>query len=89
VGGDPHEDQRTATPLELLFDLTFIVALGTAANELAHSAWSSKKATSAQRLAGHQDRLPHHVLPEGSISDIREHALGCSGGQECSPEIAL
>jgi low temperature requirement protein LtrA len=36
VGRDPDEDHRTATPLELLFDLTFVVAFGTAANELAH-----------------------------------------------------
>jgi low temperature requirement protein LtrA len=36
LGRDPNEDHRTATPLELLFDLTFVVAFGTAANELAH-----------------------------------------------------
>jgi len=36
TGRDPDEDHRTATPLELLFDLTFVVAFGTAANELAH-----------------------------------------------------
>lgn len=35
-GRDPHEAHRVATPLELLFDLTFVVAFGTAANELAH-----------------------------------------------------
>ncbi|MGY1590976.1 low temperature requirement protein A [Geodermatophilus sp. SYSU D00708] len=35
-GRDPHEDHRTATPLELLFDLTFVIAFGTAGNELAH-----------------------------------------------------
>lgn len=35
-GRDPHESGRAATPLELLFDLTFVVAFGTAANELAH-----------------------------------------------------
>jgi low temperature requirement protein LtrA len=35
-GRDPHESGRTATPLELLFDLTFVVAFGTAADELAH-----------------------------------------------------
>jgi low temperature requirement protein LtrA len=38
TGRDPDEDHRTATPLELLFDLTFVVAFGTAANELAHYA---------------------------------------------------
>ncbi len=36
-GRDPHETGRTATTLELLFDLTFVVAFGTAANELAHA----------------------------------------------------
>jgi low temperature requirement protein LtrA len=35
-GRDPHESHRTATPLELLFDLTFVVAYGRAADELAH-----------------------------------------------------
>jgi low temperature requirement protein LtrA len=36
TGRDPEESHRTATPLELLFDLTFVVAFGIAANELAH-----------------------------------------------------
>jgi hypothetical protein len=35
-GRDPNEDGRTATPLELLYDLTVVVAFGTAADELAH-----------------------------------------------------
>jgi low temperature requirement protein LtrA len=35
-GRDPSEEHRTATPLELLFDLTFVIAFGVAANELAH-----------------------------------------------------
>jgi low temperature requirement protein LtrA len=35
-GRDPAESHRTATPLELLFDLTFVVAFGMAADELAH-----------------------------------------------------
>ena len=35
-GRDPHETHRTATPLELLFDLTFVVGFGIAASELAH-----------------------------------------------------
>ena len=34
-GRDPNEAHRAATPLELLFDLTFVVAFGTAGNELA------------------------------------------------------
>jgi low temperature requirement protein LtrA len=36
TGRDPREAHRSATPLELLYDLTFVVAFGTAANELAH-----------------------------------------------------
>jgi low temperature requirement protein LtrA len=35
-GRDPHEIGRAATPLELLFDLTFVIAFGSASNELAH-----------------------------------------------------
>ena len=35
-GRDPHQPHRTATPLELLYDLTFVVAFGQAGNELAH-----------------------------------------------------
>jgi low temperature requirement protein LtrA len=35
VGRDPGEAHRAATPLELLFDLTFVVAFGIAADELA------------------------------------------------------
>lgn len=36
IGRDPHESHRAATPLELLFDLTFVVAFGIAASQLAH-----------------------------------------------------
>ena len=36
-GRDPHEPHRGATPLELLFDLTFVVAFGAAGNELSHA----------------------------------------------------
>jgi low temperature requirement protein LtrA len=35
-GRDPGEDHRTATPLELLYDLTLVVAFGISADELAH-----------------------------------------------------
>ena len=34
---DPHEAHRAATPLELLFDLTFVVAVAAAVPELAHA----------------------------------------------------
>ncbi len=36
-GRDPHEPHRVATPLELLFDLTFVIAFGVAAAQLAHA----------------------------------------------------
>jgi low temperature requirement protein LtrA len=36
TGRDPDEPHRAATPLELLFDLAFVVAFGAAGNELAH-----------------------------------------------------
>jgi low temperature requirement protein LtrA len=35
-GRDPNETHRSATPLELLYDLTFVVAFGLAADQLAH-----------------------------------------------------
>lgn len=35
-GRDMHEHHRTATPLELLFDLTFVIAFSLAASQLAH-----------------------------------------------------
>ncbi|MCA1271054.1 low temperature requirement protein A [Streptomyces sp. 7G] len=35
TGRDPDESHRVATPLELLFDLTFVVAVGTAAHQFA------------------------------------------------------
>jgi low temperature requirement protein LtrA len=36
-GRDPHEAYRVATPLELLFDLTFVISFGVAASQLAHA----------------------------------------------------
>jgi low temperature requirement protein LtrA len=36
TGRDPHEEHRVATPLELLFDLTFVIAFGIAASEFSH-----------------------------------------------------
>ena len=36
-GRDRHEVHRVATPLELLFDLTFVVSFGLAASQLAHA----------------------------------------------------
>jgi len=37
AGRDPHERHRVATPLELLFDLTFVIAFGVAASGLSHA----------------------------------------------------
>ncbi|MFI6425737.1 low temperature requirement protein A [Promicromonospora sp. NPDC050880] len=36
TGRDPHEPARTATPLELLFDLAFVVGFGVAGEQGAH-----------------------------------------------------
>jgi low temperature requirement protein LtrA len=35
-GRDPYEQHRVATPLELLYDLTFAVAFGVAGEQFAH-----------------------------------------------------
>jgi low temperature requirement protein LtrA len=35
-GRDPHERDRTTTPVELLYDLTYVVAFSAAAEQLAH-----------------------------------------------------
>jgi len=35
-GRDPNEPHRAATPLELLYDLTFVVAFGVAGEQFAH-----------------------------------------------------
>lgn len=37
TGRDPHERGRVATPLELLFDLTFAAAFGVASSQFAHA----------------------------------------------------
>jgi len=36
-GRDPNEEHRAATPLELFFDLAFVVAVASAASELHHA----------------------------------------------------
>jgi low temperature requirement protein LtrA len=36
TGRDPSEDHRASTPLELLYDLTIVIAFGVAADEMAH-----------------------------------------------------
>ncbi|TXK17804.1 low temperature requirement protein A [Homoserinibacter sp. GY 40078] len=37
IGRDPSEPHRTATPLELLYDLTFVIAFGATSTQLAHA----------------------------------------------------
>lgn len=37
TGRNQHDPHRSATPLELLYDLTFVVAFGVAGNEAAHA----------------------------------------------------
>ena len=37
AGRDPHEPHRVATPLELLFDLTFVIAFGISASQFSHA----------------------------------------------------
>ncbi|RJT34147.1 low temperature requirement protein A [Mesorhizobium waimense] len=37
AGRHPHEEHRVATPLELLFDLTFVTAFGLASSQFAHA----------------------------------------------------
>ncbi|WP_246139960.1 low temperature requirement protein A [Protaetiibacter larvae] len=37
VGRDPEESHRAATPLELLYDLTFVIAFGATSTQLAHA----------------------------------------------------
>ena len=36
TGRDPGENHRAATPLELLFDLAFVLAIGQASGSFAH-----------------------------------------------------
>lgn len=45
LGRDPHEPGRSATPLELLYDLVFVVAFGQAGNQLAHGVSESHLAS--------------------------------------------
>jgi low temperature requirement protein LtrA len=51
AGRDPEEAHRAATPLELLYDLTFVVAFGTAADELAHAFATGHLATGLASFA--------------------------------------
>lgn len=44
-GRDVHETHRVATPLELLFDLTFVIAFGIGASQFAHAVAKAHFAT--------------------------------------------
>jgi len=46
-GRDPHETHRVATPLELLFDLTFATSFGLAASHLAEALAAGRYAAAA------------------------------------------
>ena len=46
-GRDPREKHRASTPLELLFDLTFVVAISTAAAQLHHALTAAHGARSS------------------------------------------
>ncbi len=48
---DPHEEHRAATPLELFFDLVFVVAIASAATELHHGL-----------AEGHLEAVPGFVM---------------------------
>jgi low temperature requirement protein LtrA len=45
VGRDRQEEHRAATPLELLFDLTFVISFGVAASQFAHALAAGHYAT--------------------------------------------
>jgi low temperature requirement protein LtrA len=45
AGRDRHEAHRAASPLELLFDLTFVIAFGLAASQFAHALAEAHYAT--------------------------------------------
>ena len=50
-GRDPEEDHRTATPLELLFDVTFVIAYGSAAHRPAHALAAGRTASGVRAFA--------------------------------------
>lgn len=50
-GRDPHEPHRASTPLELLFDLSFVVAIALAAAQLHHGETAHQWAVVPQYLA--------------------------------------
>jgi low temperature requirement protein LtrA len=43
-GRDPQELNRTATPLELFFDLTYVIAFGVAGSQFAHELAEARSA---------------------------------------------
>src|SRR5271166_304578 len=49
-GRDPHEPHRVATPLELLFDLTFVIAFGVAASAYDTDDWVYRLTTMLQMV---------------------------------------
>jgi low temperature requirement protein LtrA len=55
------ERGRAATPLELLFDLTFVAAFGVAGNELAHGIALGHWATAMVALTFAMFAVAHHL----------------------------
>jgi hypothetical protein len=59
-GRDPNERHRAATPLELLYDLTFVVAFGVAAEQFAHLLAEGHFAAGLAALAWQSSRFVGH-----------------------------
>lgn len=74
TGRDPHEQFRVATPLELLFDLTFVVGFGVAASEFAHAL--AENHVGSGLLAFVNTRDAFHVLLAGLTAVVLVAAVG-------------
>ena len=94
-GRDPDERGRASTPLELLFDLTFVVAVGQAANLFAH-VWPEGHAGRPHRVRGRRlrDRLGLDQLLLVRLC-LRHRRLGVPGrhdgpdGRACIAALGL
>ena len=69
TGRDPHEAHRAATPLELLDDLTLVVAFSLAGSQFAHALVEVDVA----RAGGGEERL---VVPVGHQAIVRPPSTG-------------
>ncbi len=66
-GRDPHESHRASTPLELLYDLTFVVAFGVASDQIAHLLACGGR-TSSSRQARSRTRTAAGRSPGGTAT---------------------